>query len=278
MNKYGIVLLCAIVTVFSSGCEGEQGKQGLSAPILYGSIQGNIYIPNKTELSGVQVKIEETSQMTLTDSLGHWRLDNIPTGIYTLEFSKDGFGTSKIMNYQVMGGGLTTVNSRPALVELPKYTVTSIELLEKPSLNDGQHFACAINFAPESPPDEHHPFRVFFSKDKNFNAKRGNYFFTVTFEVLQSVPYSSASVRLTGIIDQLKSREAVYPFSQNPQFPLNPVNPFVTGDTVYVSVCGSSSVSYLNSIYSGFVDTENSGQYVFTDITPPSNIISFVLP
>src|SRR5437764_13597684 len=51
------------------------------------------------DASGVQVTVERTSYSTVTDSLGQWNLNNIPSGIYpSIVFRKAGFGKQEAKN------------------------------------------------------------------------------------------------------------------------------------------------------------------------------------
>lgn len=267
MNRY-LINVFLLVTIFVMiGCEGEEGKRGLPAPVLRGSITGNVTTAVKADIAGIEVKIIETSQTTKTDSLGNWTINDVKAGIYTLEFSKAGYGTSKIQNYSFVGGGVSRVTSSVTLSKLPSYTATHIDLIEFPTDDQGQ-FSCIVNFTPEAPRNEARYFRVYFSKNRNFVPTTGDFFYTTTFTGFQANPYSDITLRVKSIVPALKTKNSS-----------SSMSPFVKGDSVYVVVCASASTGSSTPLStSGFYDNLNFGQYVYTDVTAPTNTVSFVLP
>ncbi len=259
-------VLLASLTVLLFACEGEEGKRGLPAPVLIGSITGSVTTAIKGDIVGIEVKIAETSQKTFADSLGNWTINDISAGIYTLEFSRAGYGTSKIMNYQFVGGGTSRVGSSPTLTKIPEYTANTIELINVPNDEQGQ-LSFIVTFMPQAPRGEPRLFRLYFSKDKNFTPSGSNFFYTTTIpgnNLLDS--YSELTIRVSGIAANLKSKS-----------PTSTMLPFVKGDTVYVTTCASTSAGSA-PVGSGYYDYEHLGQFVFTDITAPANTLSFVIP
>ncbi|MBI3260137.1 MAG: carboxypeptidase regulatory-like domain-containing protein [Ignavibacteriae bacterium] len=266
MNRYILNALLAIVIITVIGCEGEEGKRGIPAPVLRGSITGMVTTAIKDDIKGIEVKIAETSQTVLTDSIGNWTINDVKAGIYTLEFSKAGYGISKIQNYSFVGGGVSRVTSLITLTKLPTYTATHIDLIEAPTDDLGQ-FSCIVNFTPEAPRSEVRYFRVYFSKNRNYVPTSGDFFYTTTFTGFQANPYTDITLRVKGIVPNLKTKNS-----------LSSMSPFVKGDSVYVVVCASASSGSTPLTTSGFNDNLNFGQYVYTDITSPTNTVSFVLP
>lgn len=259
-------VLLASLFVLLFACEGEEGKRGLPAPVLTGSITGSVTTAIKSDIVGIEVKIAETSQTTLTDSLGNWTISDVRAGIYTLEFSRAGYGTSKIMNYQFVGGGTSRTNTPPTLTKLPLYTANTLELINTPNDELGQ-LSCIMTFSPQAPRGEPRLFRLYFSKDKNFVPSSSNFFYTTALPGNNlSDPYSELTIRVPGIAANLKSKS-----------PTSTMLPFVKGDTVYVAGCASTSAG-TTPVGSGYYDYEHLGQFVFTDITAPTNTVSFVVP
>ncbi len=266
MNRYILNVFLCITILVVIGCEGEEGKRGVPAPVLRGSITGIVTTSAKADITGIEVKIAETSQTTLTDSLGNWTINDVKAGIYTLEFSKAGYGTSKIQNYSFVGGGVSRVTSSITLTKLPAHTATHIDLIEAPTDDQGQ-FSCIVNFTPEAPRSEVRYFRVYFSKNRNFAPTNGDFFFTTTFTGFQANPYSDITLRVKSIVPSLKTKNSS-----------SSMSPFVKGDSVYVAVCASASSGSTPNAASGFYDNLNFGQYVYTDVTAPTNTVGFVLP
>ena len=121
-------LILALLIIFLNNCEGPEG------PKLEGEIYGRILTYdlsyNKhSEHSGVNVIIDGIGESTITDSSGFWIIDGISTGIYNLNFEKDGFGTNKRLEFQFVGGGRANVG----LIQLQEIPEKSyyIEKLER---------------------------------------------------------------------------------------------------------------------------------------------------
>jgi hypothetical protein len=267
MNKIVTEIFIVSMLILVFGCEGEEGKRGLPAPILTGSITGTVSTAVKSDIGGIEAKIAETSQKALCDSLGNWTINDVKAGIYTLEFSRIGYGTSKILNYQFVGGGTARIGSTITLTKLPLHTATHLEIIDSPNDDAGQ-LSCTIEFDPQAPRNEQRLFRFYFSKDKNFIPSSSNYFYSTTYSGSQPNPFTDLTVRLNGIAGTLKNKVAS-----------SSMMPFIKGDTVYVVACASTtSGSAPQSIGSGYYDYTNFGQFVYTDITAATNTISFVLP
>jgi hypothetical protein len=69
---------------------------------------GQIYLP---DASGIEVSIEGTSFKTVTDKNGKCTLSNIPPGVYSIFFKKDGFTTQKDAYKEFAGNGTDVVYS-----------------------------------------------------------------------------------------------------------------------------------------------------------------------
>jgi hypothetical protein len=73
--------------------------------------------------SGIRVMLRSTNLSTLTDSLGKWRVANVPAGIYDIELSKPGYATNLIRAYQFVGGGTAYITSITDLVRSMRDTM-----------------------------------------------------------------------------------------------------------------------------------------------------------
>lgn len=128
-NLFSIILLTSIA-IFFSACKGDTGLVGSSGPALTGNISGLVNLTDTNGVlpankSGVLVSITGTSSTAITDSTGHWQIDNIMTGIYTIEISKATYGLTKIQNYQFIGGG-TTYIANTSLSQVPNFQVSNL--------------------------------------------------------------------------------------------------------------------------------------------------------
>jgi hypothetical protein len=75
-----------------------------------GSVRGYFFLGDefgarKKEHSGITVSLEGTNYSTVTDSLGDWVLVDIPTGSYTVRFSKEGYISRTDVNCVVPANG-----------------------------------------------------------------------------------------------------------------------------------------------------------------------------
>lgn len=128
--------LCITALLFAViGCEDDLP----TTQSVKGSITGNvalfkesIAIENHSGIpygdnSGVTVSLEGTEYSTLSLADGTWVLENIPAGIYNIEFEKEGFAWNKLWNVQLVGNG--TLEATPlipvALFERPSSLVSS---------------------------------------------------------------------------------------------------------------------------------------------------------
>jgi len=135
MKSYiGIALFVVIFSVSQFGCKGSDGQMGPvgpSGPLLQGNIIGYARLANEnptitiTDFRGILVTIDGTADSATTDSTGKWEIDNVKTGTWNFTFSKNGYGTNKVVRYEFVGGGNAYVNS-VTLGQLPTFDVSTI--------------------------------------------------------------------------------------------------------------------------------------------------------
>ena len=133
--KQVIFNLIFFLTLVVMGCNGPAG------PALTGKITGYIYAVDDhntfLDRSGVKIELQGTGISTVSDQTGRWVLGCVKTGIYTVVFSKSGFGTYKLYSLQFVGGGDLYLDPDGAatIAKLPSYTVTSLQVQFPDSLN-----------------------------------------------------------------------------------------------------------------------------------------------
>jgi hypothetical protein len=109
MRQFSFIIL-AVSILYIAGCDTT------TQPLLKGKsyFAGTIFgIVNEmqfngmrdSDLSGVTISISGTDLFTTTDSTGKWSLDIPNAGIYTITYSKPGYGSYIDMNRQFVGGG-----------------------------------------------------------------------------------------------------------------------------------------------------------------------------
>jgi hypothetical protein len=104
--------LFLLLLVFSACKE----KTIIVPEVLYGDMIGFVRLYDTSfvmliEHGGVKVKLLETKDSTLTDNYGKWQFHNVPTGYYTISFSKDSFAEQSILKHQFIGNGTDYVGT-----------------------------------------------------------------------------------------------------------------------------------------------------------------------
>ncbi|MBM2845449.1 MAG: hypothetical protein HW407_761 [Bacteroidetes bacterium] len=122
--EFSTLLLLALSNLTS--CSGPEGPAGLN---LKGNIVGKCYINllsgTVTDHSGILVSAEGTGLTALTDKDGWYTLNDLPTGTYTVAFSKSGYGTWKNPGFQIVGGG-TVQGPYAYIYPLPDFSITNL--------------------------------------------------------------------------------------------------------------------------------------------------------
>ncbi|MEE1884603.1 TonB-dependent receptor [Pedobacter flavus] len=78
---------------------------------VYGTLSGTVVDKdNFKALQDVTIGIEKTNISTTTDSLGRFRITNIPVGSYNLKISKVGYVNETLYNYLISSGNENTIN------------------------------------------------------------------------------------------------------------------------------------------------------------------------
>src|SRR5687767_2783621 len=67
-----------------------------TSPIGTGTVQGRVYNPvSKEYVRNAEVRLQDTNQVTFTESDGSFRFDNVPAGIASLAVTYTGYNTVK---------------------------------------------------------------------------------------------------------------------------------------------------------------------------------------
>lgn len=85
-----------------------------SPPVyLHGDLEGYVQLVSIDTLvrsnGGVRVSVEGAGRSTITDDRGHWHINDLTTGSYTIRFERDSFGYIRLFNFQFVGGGVGDV-------------------------------------------------------------------------------------------------------------------------------------------------------------------------
>jgi hypothetical protein len=114
----GICCLIAVYSLFSCTKEGEQGPPGPPGDTgvyvpLKGDIRGNVIVYDSlgralADYSGVIVTIDSTDLADTTDASGAYSFSQVPAGRYNFSYSKEGYGTYRIIRQLHPGGAQPT--------------------------------------------------------------------------------------------------------------------------------------------------------------------------
>src|SRR2546421_435380 len=115
MNKmtfrfFGLTVASLAVSLFLFGCKVQEivnssGQTGdLTGRVKLSSANG--YSP---DFGGVTIAVEGTSFSATSDSAGYWTIKDLPSGTYSVSFSKPSFDTWKNTAYQFVGGSVSWI-------------------------------------------------------------------------------------------------------------------------------------------------------------------------
>jgi len=247
------LFLALIGNCFWPGREGPQGPEG---PELRGTLYGFVTLikangDQPADRSGVRVSADWSWAATQTDSAGEWAFSRAETGIYTLTFSKDGYGTSKEVQVQFVGGGdrnIGTVN----LCEPPAFFIDSV-WTRVPKTGDTNSVYLGAR-ASDSLVHGQYKVILFFSHGASVSRDPASY--------LAASPENTFFI---GGIDSTGIRLQPVAFASAG---------FQSGDTLYTVAYAASA----GSENSGYLDL-STNRFVYTNIdTLPSNRLVFVVP
>jgi len=100
--------ICVVATILLFGCGKNSDHHAITVPDLIqanntrANIAGTILLYDEdgaalADKSGVSVSIDNSTVSVKTGTDGKFQFDSIPAGTYDISYSKDGFGTGKIM-------------------------------------------------------------------------------------------------------------------------------------------------------------------------------------
>lgn len=131
MKKLLLLLLLSSFC-FLASCKDTQVIQSSDTGTIIGKV--GLYdeegFAHDTSLDAT-VELEGTSFKTTTNVKGEWTLENVPAGVYSVAFSKQGYGTIKNTAFQFVGNGTANFGGMRVLKN-PSFTVS----LRNISLND----------------------------------------------------------------------------------------------------------------------------------------------
>ena len=243
------LLLFAVACLVLTGCKDDDEKE----PAPTGGVSGELRLADEfgtelTDHSGMSISVTQGPIVTLSETAGTYKLSGLPSGDFDLIYEKDGFGTFKKFDIQVVGGANTTVLN--GIDYLGQKSTTVISNLTV-TLNAPAHtfnIGCTISPAPTA--SQPRPFRLFFGETNTVNHAGYRYAPSNTWLATGS----------SGAILNYDPAELY-------------TNGFTSGETVYLVAYGESKFS------NSYTDPET-GKKVYPNVNAaaPSNVVSFILP
>jgi hypothetical protein len=237
-----------VACIFLAGCSGDDTEQPPVTPYIKGYVveYGEDVTPLR-DSSGVTILADGPGlDSVVTGSGGRWVLKNLPKGIYTLVFTKTGFGTNKIFGIKYSGSSEINLG-RIILVRKPLYTVTSFSVVQS---DTGLHVAGA------------------FAVDSGYDYGASVVFFMDTTDLVSSDPVHYIA-SLTSFTPYPSTAYTLYISNSG----LQSLLPLVSGTPVYIAVYPASALG----AFSGYPDTAT-GNWVYTAIGDSSRMSSFTMP
>jgi hypothetical protein len=243
------LVLFGFIILFFSGCDKFKGDAGPAGPSLSGDLIGYSYLYDldgnrATDNSGVTVTAEGTNIVATTAADGRWVLSGLTTGTYTFAFTKAGYGTSKSVGSQFVGGGQVYYGSA-SLYQIPPFTVTGL------SATTSTGYINITGTLSGTLPTWYRPHRLFIGTSSTVSSDPKNYVFTY---------YGTSSGSSTTLSSGINAQSYFNPYG------------IYAGQTVYI-------VAYAESYGSTSYIDLSSGKYYYSSINPtPSNVVSVVVP
>lgn len=238
--KHYLILALLAVIMSCSDNSNDETPTPTSANIS-GAV--NLFDDRVTEIdnSNMIVSVEGTSISAVTDANGQYTLSNVPFGLVTLIYEKNGYGTFKRFNVDHSDGD-TFITESPSLGQISTTSITNLSVTD-----NGTDIILAANTDPVANNGNTRYIRFFFSTQSNVSST--NYEAVLETLVAQINPrelnLDSASLVALG---------------------------FTSGQTVYARCYGES-------FWSNQYDDLDSGNTIFPNLNSNSAAaVSFVVP
>jgi hypothetical protein len=228
-----------------------------------GTLSGHVIVVNANQerladKSGIEVTIDGLANRALTNTNGLWTFSRLPEGIYTITWTKPGFGMTRMAAYRFPGGDVHSV--KIWVVEQPHFSVGRLQgsVLGGGILLDGEILGSTGTGASA--------VRVFVGADQSVSPHPRTHRLTSATSFLDVTPAGPAASRGAG------GGIAAPSFSLLLERPWLEEAGFQPGSAVYIvaHADGLPSVSYTDPA---------TAQEVFTTINPqPSPILRIIMP
>lgn len=261
-----------IAVLLILACNKNSNQHSITVPDVIqaekrrGNITGIIRIYDNDgkempDAGDVMIKIEQTNVTTQSAKNGSWKLDSIPFGTYDISFSKQGFGTSRIMGlyHAAINHATTNVGSNRYISMVSTINITKVGVRK---LSETAPEIASLIAAGVIKEDGILLNPVFVNSGSEEKAVR--FFFSTSPDVSSTNFMVTEKQRFTG-------KESS---NENDNFKLSwwIDNGFSPGQTIYLKAYGDARISddYEDAV---------SGLTIFPSLSANgSPVVSFVLP
>jgi len=248
---YGLILCSSALFFSCKGTQGDPGPTGPTGASLSGSINGIVTLTTSTgtqptNMSGVTVKTNK-GDSAVTSASGSWILNEV-TGIYTLTFTKAGYGTTTVYGYNFAGGGNSYLNT-VALNQAPVYTASVVldTIGGNSTLTKDLHMNVNLTISGTAGQVQDMEYFIYYSTSSSVSAS--NYMGMINAGVPASQTAYKGSITganflAAGILPGQVVYVIVYPSSTTPTLASKYVDE-ATGKTIYTGLGQPSVVENL---------------------------------
>jgi predicted heme/steroid binding protein len=274
--KYTAIILglFALSSILSCRVQTSPSESATADVIGQAMLDSNeIFLPNS---SGITVSLEGTNYSTVTDDSGRFELKNVPSGTYTVRWSKPGYGDIRYIGATIQGGGNTPVYIayNGNITRLRAFSHLTANLQNAYFAPNNSNTANYLVLEGTYTDDEFNALysediTAFFSHKQDVSPIEGNY-----------DGYGSEA----GFVNSLDASGKYLLDTVNQTFQytiglssLTSFN-FQSGDSIYVATYGSPYDAQLASDYGDYFDPINN-EYVMTCYNQtPSRVIGLRIP
>lgn len=251
-QKLSIFVLSMGLTFF--GCQKPTTTVAPSGNIfgtgfLYDQYGDRIF----SNLSGDSIKVQNSGTVAVTNANGEYTLGTINEGIYSLAFSKTGYGNLQLNNTQFIGGGNTEHDFK--LAAIPNFNVATIDSSNLTNLNNLVTWRIYGTLSTSDPLQR--DVLLLFGTGNLVSTNPSNYILNYTGKTI------------------LNAKTGAYTNVYSVSVPLNELynGGFTRGTNVTIAVTGVSGVANTASIY----EDPATGRTVYAAVSPGTPVLKTIM-
>jgi hypothetical protein len=222
MKKISFLALTACAAIFAScsktGPAGPAGASGPAGPNLTGTLEGYVELYDQygvlvSPASGVSVTIPGRTTTDTTTATGMFTISNLTTGTYELDFAKAGYGSTRAVSLNFVGGGTQYIQNHTAMAQPPSFTISNITLTTL-----GSQITCSVTAS--STDTKARKAILFVSNTPGVSSSPANYLGFTTVNIAANSAngagtISAGTLNGAGIVSGNTLYVAAYPISAN---------------------------------------------------------------